>query len=90
MVNVTRVRFENHENTNGIGESEPRISWSFESQGGERDWVQRAYEVVIRRKSGVERVEVQRRESMLVQLVGRPLVSGERAKVHVPAAGALG
>jgi hypothetical protein len=65
VVNVTRVRFENHENTNGIGESELRISWSFESQGGERDWVQRAYEVVIRRKSGVERVEIQR-ESMLV------------------------
>ena len=67
MVNVTRVRFENHEeNAIGTSESEPRISWSFESQGGERDWVQRAYEVEIRRKSGVERVEIQRGESMFV------------------------
>ena len=62
---------------------------SFESEGDERDWVQRAYEAEIRRKSGVERVEVQRVESMLVPWVGRPLVSGERAKVHVRAAGAL-
>jgi hypothetical protein len=59
-------------------------------RGDERDWVQRAYEVEIRRKSGVERVEVQRGESMLVPWVGRPLVSEERAKVHVPAAGVLG
>jgi alpha-L-rhamnosidase len=66
-VNVTRVRFENHEeNAIGISESEPRVSWSFESVGGERDWVQRSYELEIRRKSGVKRVEVQRGESMLV------------------------
>jgi alpha-L-rhamnosidase len=81
MVNVTRVRFENHENAIGISESEPRVSWSFESEGDERDWVQRSYELEIRRKSGVERGEVQRGEvqrgeSMLVPWVGRPLVSG--------------
>jgi hypothetical protein len=43
---------------------------SFESEGDERDWVQRAYEAEIRRKSGVERVEVQRGESRLVPWVG--------------------
>jgi hypothetical protein len=76
MVNVTRVRFENHENAIGISESELRISWSFESEGDERDWVQRSYELEISRKSGVERGEVQRGESILVPWVGRPLVSG--------------
>jgi alpha-L-rhamnosidase len=71
VVNVTRVRFENpEENAIRIGETEPRISWSFESKGDERDWVQRAYELEIRRKSRIERVEVQRGESMLVPWVG--------------------
>jgi alpha-L-rhamnosidase len=60
-VNVTRVRFENHEeNAIGISESEPRVSWSFESEGDERDWVQRSYELEIRRKSGVERFRGER------------------------------
>ena len=65
MVNVTRVRFENHENTIGTGESEPRISLALKVRGM-RGIEYRAYEVEIWRKSGVERVEIQRRESMLV------------------------
>jgi alpha-L-rhamnosidase len=83
MVKVTRVRFEHHEeNAIGIGESQPRISWSFE--GDERDWEQVSYELEIARRNG-ETVEtsVTSSESILVPWIGEPLVSGERAEVRV-------
>jgi alpha-L-rhamnosidase len=91
MVKVTRLRFEHHEEaTIGIGESCPRISWSFEIDGDERDWVQAAYELEVTRKSGVERVEVDSSASILVPWVGAPLISGERADVRVRVTDALG
>jgi hypothetical protein len=51
MVKIAHVRFEHHEeNAIGIGESQPRISWSFE--GDEKDWEQVSYELEIARKNG--------------------------------------
>ncbi|KAK9482554.1 glycoside hydrolase family 78 protein [Lipomyces starkeyi] len=90
MVKLTRVRFEHHETRAlGIGECEPRISWSFE--GDERDWVQSSYELEVRRQNGTtENHLVQSSNSQLVPWVGQPLVSGEEAKIRVRVTDTLG
>lgn len=83
MVKLTRVRFEHHEeNAIGIGESTPRISWSFE--GNEKDWSQVSYELEIRRSNGeIVNTSIESSNSLLVPWAGEPLVSAERAEVRV-------
>src|SRR4051812_31819771 len=90
MVNLARVRFEHHETPAiGIGESEPRISWCFE--GDDRDWLQRSYELEVRRSNGtVENHLVPSSNSVLVPWVGQPLLSGEHAEIRVRVTDKLG
>ena len=83
MVKITWVRFEHHEeNTIGIGESAPHISWSFE--GNEKNWKQVSYELEITRSTGeIETWAVESEQSSLVPWIGAPLGSGEKAAVRI-------
>jgi alpha-L-rhamnosidase len=83
MVKITRVRFEHHEeNTIGIGESAPRISWSFE--GDEKNWKQVSYDLEITRSTGeIETWAVELEQSSLIPWAGVPLGSGEKAAVRI-------
>jgi len=47
MVRIKAVTVEHHREPFGIGESRPRISWSFESQT--QSWYQESYEIEIKR-----------------------------------------
>ena len=83
MVKVVSVRFEHHHSPAiGIGQSEPRISWSFE--GDDREWTQASYELEITRNGQPpENHLVQSPESQLIPWSSRALASRERASVRV-------
>jgi alpha-L-rhamnosidase len=83
MVNVCSVHFEHHHSPAfGIGESEPRISWSF--KGSDRDWTQVSYELEITREDEPPKIHVvHSRDCQLVPWPSRPLRSREHAKVRV-------
>ncbi|KAH8724381.1 bacterial alpha-L-rhamnosidase domain protein [Phaeosphaeriaceae sp. PMI808] len=90
MVNVVSVRFEHHQPPAlGIGECEPRISWSFE--GDDRDWMQLSYELELRRDDKPpENYLVPSSDCQLVSWPSRPLHSQERAVVRVRVTGSSG
>ncbi len=72
MVRITRLRFEHHEDGSaiGVGETRPRISWSFEGEEGEQGWVQGGYEVEIKRENGeVENASVHAPDNILVPCI---------------------
>src|SRR5690348_17219248 len=83
MVNVVSVRFEHHHSPAlGIGECEPRISWSFE--GDDRNWAQASYELeVMRENKSPETYLVPSPDCQLVPWPSQPLHSRERAEVRV-------
>ena len=86
MVRINRLRFEHYqENTLGIGESRPRISWSFE--GDDRDWFQEAYEIGIKREGNrTDTVRISSSGSLLEPWPFPDLLSGERVELRVRAA----
>lgn len=89
MVEIQAVTFEHHRAAFGIGESEPRISWSF--NGDTKEWTQSSYEVEVSRPhidSGKPKVFlVKSSESLLVPWPDAPLRSRESAKVRLRATG---
>ncbi len=80
---VTGVRFEHHREPFGVGESIPRLSWI--TNADEPSWLQTAYEIELRSKSGDTRStgQIESTESLLVAWPFDPLVSRERADVRV-------
>jgi alpha-L-rhamnosidase len=89
MVEIQTLTFEHHREALGIGESEPRLSWSF--KGDAKDWTQTSYEVEISRplkNSGkAQPFHVKSSQSALVPWPTTPLKSKEYAKVRVRAIG---
>jgi alpha-L-rhamnosidase len=83
MVKIKRVCFEHREeNTIGIRESAPRISWSFKRD--ENNWKQVSYELEITCWSGeFETWAVESEQSSLVPWIEAPLDWGEKAAVRV-------
>ncbi|MFC9325647.1 family 78 glycoside hydrolase catalytic domain [Kitasatospora sp. NPDC057015] len=79
---VTRLRFEHHGASDalGIGESEPRLSWTGTGTHRHQD----AYEIEIRDRHGAGRTHlVHSTESVLVPWPGAPLSARERREVRV-------
>lgn len=92
MVKINRIRFEHLESPAlGIGESRPRISWSYELEDEERDcdWLQERYRIELRWTSSgeVESQAVDSTISVFVPWAGRPLTSGEEVSVRIRALG---
>ena len=89
MVEIQAVTFEHHRENLGIGESAPRISWSF--KGDAKDWTQLSYDIEVSRSlvnSGEPSIfQVKSSESVLVPWPTTILQSRELAKVRVRAAG---
>lgn len=89
MVEIQAVTFEHHRENLGIGESTPRISWSF--KGDAKDWTQSSYEIEVSRPlvgSGKPSVfHIKSSESSLLPWPTTPLKSRELAKVRVRAIG---
>ena len=89
MVEIQSVTFEHHRENLGIGESAPRLSWSF--RGDAKDWIQSSYEIEVSRvlvDSGKRQTfNVKSADSALVPWPSRPLKSRESAKVRVRATG---
>ncbi|VUC32982.1 unnamed protein product [Clonostachys rosea] len=87
-VSISRVLFEHHYPTaQGIGESEPRVSWRF--AGNSPSWEQKSYDLEITRDSdGVPRLyNVNSSDSIYVPWPDEPLRSAELASVRVRAYG---
>ncbi|GJF35016.1 alpha-L-rhamnosidase [Kitasatospora sp. NE20-6] len=77
---VTRLRFEHHGDALGIGEPEPRLSWTTTGTYRQQD----AYEIEIRDAKGTVRSHtVRSSESVLVPWPGEPLSSREHRDVRV-------
>jgi alpha-L-rhamnosidase len=89
MVEIQALTVEHNRESLGIGEAEPRLSWSF--VGDEKNWSQSSYEIEVSRPhldSGKPRVfQVKSSDSALVPWPSKPLVSRESAKVRVRATG---
>jgi alpha-L-rhamnosidase len=89
MVEIQSLTFEHHRESVGIGESTPRLSWSF--KGDVKDWSQSSYEIEISRSSidsGEPKMfTVKSSESALVPWPATPLKARESARVKVRATG---
>ncbi|MFG1949347.1 family 78 glycoside hydrolase catalytic domain [Nonomuraea sp. NPDC048826] len=83
---LTAPTFEHHRDPVGIGEPEPRLSWTVTTDIP--GWVQRAYEIEYDDGAGTGRVESA--ESVLVPWPGPALGSRERRGVRVRVHGADG
>ena len=71
---------EHHREPLGIGESQPRLSWTVAAPAG---WRQAAYEVELSRDTGTSVVRVTSPDQVLVPWPGERLRSRERAGVRV-------
>jgi alpha-L-rhamnosidase len=89
MVEIHSLTFEHHQENLGIGETEPRLSWSF--KGDVNDWTQSSYEIEISRplvdSDKPEVFSVKSSESSLVPWPSKPLKSRENAIIRVRAIG---
>lgn len=87
-VSISRVQVEHHREAIGIGESNPRISWSFE--GDAQNWTQTAYEIEITNSdTQVSKVySFDSTDSILVPWPGQPLQTGDSVSIRVRAFGA--
>lgn len=83
MIRPTGLHAEHHApNTIGIGESQLRLSWSFE--GVELGWKQMTYELQILWSEGQsDAVKVDSSQSRYIPWPWRPNRSGERCSVRV-------
>ncbi|WES63137.1 family 78 glycoside hydrolase catalytic domain [Microbacter sp. GSS18] len=74
-------RFEHHREALGIGEAQPRLSWTIaEAPGG---WHQTAYRVDVRRDGDLQTFEVASGDQVLVPWPAAPLSSRARAEVRI-------
>lgn len=83
-VRVEEITFEHHREPLGIGEAEPRLSWTMAPGPG--DWVQTAYELRTLDDAGAVTwtgSRVRSGDSVLVPWAAQPLRSRERRDVQV-------
>ncbi len=83
---VGQVRFEHHRESLGIGESQPRISWTVQTDLD--DWVPEAYEIQVTEPGGSDTDaestgRVASAESVLVPWPAEPMGSRTRRLVRV-------
>lgn len=84
MVQITKLWCEDPEpNTIGIGESQPRISWT--TEGEERDWEQTSYKIEVTHPDGnlIDIVKVDSSDSRLVPWPFKAVTSREQVNLHV-------
>lgn len=91
------IRFEHHPDGFGIGIDRPRLSWRLSASTVPHNWMQKSYQVQIRRHSGktssdqkkpdVQTWRVPSDSSILNEWPGQPLQSRETASVRVLASG---
>ena len=89
------IRFEHHPDGFGIGTDKPRLSWRLSASTVPHNWMQKSYQVQIRRHTGktsdqtpdVQTWRVPSDSSILNQWPGQPLRSRETASVRVLASG---
>lgn len=85
---MTRVRLEQVEAGEVLGEREPRVSWIL--AGGHGGFVQRSYELELADTTGTESRHVESADSVLVEWPFRPLSSRGSGAVRVRCQGADG
>ncbi|KAG8158378.1 hypothetical protein KVR01_011500 [Diaporthe batatas] len=89
------IRFEHHPNGFGLGTDKPRLSWRLSASTLPHNWMQKSYQVQIRRhtdntsaqKLNVQTWRVPSDNSVLNQWPSQPLQSRETASVRVLASG---
>lgn len=89
------LRFEHHPDGFGIGTDRPRLSWRLSASTLPSNWMQKSYQVQVRRhtestsdgKPGVQTWRVPSGSSILNEWPGHPLRSRETASVRVLASG---
>lgn len=89
------IRFEHHPNGFGLGTDKPRLSWRLSATTVPHNWLQKSYQVQIRRHTGnisgqklnVQTWRVPSDNSVLNQWPSQPLQSRETASVRVLASG---
>ncbi|MFC5824752.1 family 78 glycoside hydrolase catalytic domain [Nonomuraea insulae] len=86
FLTVEPISFEHHRDPLGVGESEPRLSWTVATDSP--GWRQQAYEIELSDGTATGRVASQ--ESVLVPWPGAPLESRERRGARVRVHGADG
>jgi alpha-L-rhamnosidase len=91
-MHVTSVRFEHHREPLGIGQSQPRVSWTTLSEA--TNWRQSAYEIEMASAADPHQPwssgRINSAESVLVPWPGTPLESRERRRVRVRVWGTAG
>ncbi|KUJ23886.1 alpha-L-rhamnosidase [Mollisia scopiformis] len=92
MVEIQSITFEHHRESLGIGETNPRISWSF--TGNAQNWIQSAYELEISHGSHgsiqPEKYRVESSQSVLVPWPSKTLNARDTVRVRVRAFGTDG
>lgn len=89
------IRFEHHPDGFGIGTDKPRLSWRLSASTLPSNWMQKSYQVQIRRHPGktsdhkpdVQTWRVPSDNSILNEWPGHPLQSREKASIRVLASG---
>lgn len=89
------IRFEHHPDGFGIGTDKPRLSWRMSASTVPSNWMQKSYQVQVRRHTGktsdhkpsVQTWRVPSDKSILNEWPGQPLQSRETASVRVLASG---
>lgn len=89
------IRFEHHPDGFGIGTDKPRLSWRLSASTLPSNWMQKSYQVQIRRHPGktsdhkpdVQTWRIPSDNSILNDWPGHPLQSREKASVRVLASG---
>lgn len=85
-ISISALSFEHHNETLGIPETSPRISWSF--KGDASEWLQETYEIEIQHENDLAEVYLLKSsENSLVPWPSKPLVSGGCATVRVRSSG---
>ncbi|KAJ5382094.1 Bacterial alpha-L-rhamnosidase [Penicillium concentricum] len=84
MPGITDIRFEHHHPRDiGIGESCPRISWSY--TGEDRDWVQEFYTIEVSRHGVTKSYSIRSSQCLFVPWPSAPLSSMEVSLIRVRA-----
>ncbi len=81
-IKITALRIEHLRETLGIGASQPRISWSVETEA--QNWVQAEYEIEYQRADGQQQTaRIESNQSVLINWAFKPLESREQVRVRV-------
>ncbi|CAK7227670.1 hypothetical protein SEUCBS140593_006654 [Sporothrix eucalyptigena] len=88
-IRISSVTFEHHPTGFGIGHAKPRISWRFDNEGNEKNWIQDSYEIQFTGPdvAGPDTFTIKSADSVLVPWPWRALASRESVQVRVRAHG---